>query len=110
MRGVYVQQVAGGDNLAGRDDLSDDMICQYLQAANVAMRFHFNLLVPVFMQGNGSMQSDRLDPYLSEILASHRNWKRPIPKKGSFQRTHAHGHARLGQASNQVFYARLVVM
>jgi hypothetical protein len=84
MLGVYVQQVAGGDNLAGRDDLSDDTIRQYLQAANVALRFHFNLLVPVFTQGNGSMQSDRLDPYLSEILASRRNWKRPIPKKEAF--------------------------
>jgi hypothetical protein len=82
--GVYVQQVAGGDNLAGCDDLSDDTIRQNLQAANVALRFHFNLLVPVFTQGNGSMQADRLDPYLSEILASRRNWKRLMPKKEAF--------------------------
>jgi hypothetical protein len=56
MLGVYVQQVAGGDNLAGRDNLSDDTIRQYLQAAkNVALRFHFNLVV-VFKEGvNGAL-------------------------------------------------------
>jgi hypothetical protein len=84
MLGVYVQEVASGDNLSGRDDISDDTIRQYLTAASVILRVNFNLHVPVFTQGNGSVQSDRLDPYLSEILASRRNWKRPAPKKEAF--------------------------
>jgi hypothetical protein len=81
MFGVYLQEVARGDNLTGRDDISDDTIRLYLSAANAYFRFRYNVLTPVFTQGNGSVQSDKLDPYLAEILASRRNWKRPAPKK-----------------------------
>jgi hypothetical protein len=60
MLGVYVQQVAGGDNhLAGRDDLSDDTIHQYpLQAANVALRFHFNPVVVFKERVNRALAND----------------------------------------------------
>jgi hypothetical protein len=38
----------------------------------------------LFTQGDGSTPSDKLDPYLAEILASRRQWKRPAPKKEAF--------------------------
>jgi hypothetical protein len=81
MLGVFLQEVARGDNILGRDDISDDTIRLYLGAANAHLRFSYQLNAPVFTQGNGSLPSDRLDPYLTEILASRRNWKRPAPKK-----------------------------
>jgi hypothetical protein len=58
MLGVSVQQVAGGDNLAGRDNLSDDTIRQYLQAAYVALRFHFNLVVVFKERVNRALAND----------------------------------------------------
>jgi hypothetical protein len=81
MFGVYLQEVAQGDNLTGRDDVSDDTIRLYLKAANTYFRFRENVLTPVFTQSNGLVQSDKMDPYLPKILASRWTWKRPAPKK-----------------------------
>lgn len=84
MMGVYVHEVASGQNITGRDDLTDDTIRQYLSAAAAVLRFQHCVEVPIFTVGTGATQADKLDPYLAEILASRRTWRRPAPKKEAF--------------------------
>jgi hypothetical protein len=67
--------------LASRNDVSDDTVRQYLSAAVALLRTTFALDVPIFDSMGNTTRSDKLHPYLAEILASRRNWKKPQPKK-----------------------------
>jgi hypothetical protein len=73
--------VAKGDNLSQRTDISDDTIRQYLSAAVSYLRSHFAIDVPIFDSLGHSTRDDKLHPYLAEILAARRTWKKPQQKK-----------------------------
>jgi hypothetical protein len=73
--------VAKGDNLSQRTDISDDTIRQYQSAAVSYLRSNFAIDVPIFYSLGHSSHSDKLHPYLAEILAARRNWKKQPQQK-----------------------------
>jgi hypothetical protein len=79
--GAFMDAVAKGDNLSQRSDISDDTIRQYLSAAVSYLRSNFAIDVPIFDSIGHSTRDDKLHPYLAELLAARRTWKKPQQKK-----------------------------
>jgi hypothetical protein len=72
--GEYMESLAEGDNLNGKNDLSDDTICNYLRAAASWMLLHCGVAVPLYSNEGGTRKTEKLNPYLSELLAQRRTW------------------------------------
>jgi hypothetical protein len=79
--GEYMESIAEGDNLNSRTDLSDDTICNYLRAAASWMSHHCGIAVPLYSNGGGTKKTEKLNPYLSELLAQRRTWAQKKDKK-----------------------------
>ena len=79
--GEYVESLAEGDNLVGKFTLSDDTICQYLRAATTWMFHHNGITVPLYTNEGGSKKAETLHPYINEIIAQRRTWKKAKDKK-----------------------------
>jgi hypothetical protein len=83
MFGVYLQEVTHGDNLTGRDDISDDTIRLYLSAANTYFRrFRYNMLTPVFT-GQRFGAIGQIGPILGGNPSITSDLEMPCAKKGS---------------------------
>jgi hypothetical protein len=73
--GEYMESIAEGDNLNSKKDLSDNIICNYLRAAASWMLLHCSVAVPLYSNEGGTRKTEKLNPYLSELLA-HRKRRR----------------------------------
>jgi hypothetical protein len=79
--GEYVESLATGDNLNQKSDLSDDTICNYLRAAASWMQHHCGVAVPLYTNEGGTRKAEKLNPYISELLAQRRTWAKKKDKK-----------------------------
>lgn len=79
--GEYLESLATGDSLSSKQNLGDDTICNYLRSAATWMAHHHNVAVPLYANEKGTQKSERLNPYLSELLSQRRTWTKKKDKK-----------------------------
>lgn len=79
--GQFVENIAEGDNLTGSLTLADDTICQYLRAATSWLRLNCDVIVPLYSNEGGSRKTEKLHPYISELLGQRRTWAQKNDKK-----------------------------
>ena len=79
--GEYVESVANGDNLNELSNLTDDTICQYLRAATTWLSIHAGIAVPLYSNEGGTRKTEKLHPYISELLSQRRTWAQTKDKK-----------------------------
>jgi hypothetical protein len=70
----YAAEVASGRNLSSMENLSDDTIMQYINAAAAWIQCHTGLTVPLYTNEGGSRPDRKLHPMLSTLLADRRKW------------------------------------
>ena len=76
-----MESLAAGDNLNGMLNMSDDTICQYLQSATSWMALHCGVAVPLYTNEGGTRKTEKLNPYISELLCQRRTWAKKKDKK-----------------------------
>ena len=64
-----------------RSNLTDDTICGYLQAAVTWLRHEYSVPVPLYTNNQGTKKSERLHPYLAELLGQRRTWGKKKSKR-----------------------------
>ena len=79
--GLYLEDLLEGDNLVNRTNLADDTIANYLRSAAAWLKLECHVVVPLYTNGDGSRKSDKLDPYLGELLGQRRIWRKAKSKK-----------------------------
>lgn len=78
--GAYVEQVNLGDSYKGLQNLADKTLNGYIQAAAAAWQHYAGYAVPIY-QPSVPGKENKLVPFLSDILAQRRAWKKPKQKK-----------------------------
>ena len=78
-----MEAVALGDNLQGKEDLSDSTIRAYISAAVAWIEVECPKIarIPIYSNEKGTTKADRFHPYLRELLAQRTIWKKPRDKK-----------------------------
>ena len=85
--GQFILEVSQGHNPTKRSDLHDKTLCEYLQAAARLLKVACpELHVPLYSASGGSTKSDKLHPYLANILSDRRNWQQPKEMKQPISR------------------------
>jgi hypothetical protein len=72
--GQYAAEVASGRNLSAMDNLSDDTIMGYINAAAAWIQCQTGQAVPLYSNEGGSRPDRKLHPMLSSLLADRRKW------------------------------------
>jgi len=79
--GLYLEDILEGCNLPGRSNLADDTVTNYLRSATAWLKTECNVVAPLYAAGDGTRKADKLNPYLAELLAQRRVWRKPKTKK-----------------------------
>jgi len=78
--------------------LTDATLCNYLQSAVAWLQqLRPGLALPIYSQ-SGTGKADRLHPYLADILANRRLWKKPRPLKEPLSSEMLHTMARMADS------------
>ena len=76
-----MQALKDGNNFKRLDDLCTDTIMGYTRAAALYLETQYNITVPLYIQQGGAHKQNTLNPFLSNLLADRRTWKKKRDKK-----------------------------
>ena len=76
-----MQALKDGNNYKRLDDLCTDTIMGYTRAAALYLETQYNITVPLYIQQGGAHKQNTLNPFLSNLLADRRTWKKKRDKK-----------------------------